>query len=146
MRLVENHKKGLQGDHGRPSNFLSQLSKLSHFNVLDLADLQCINTSDLQCINASDLQCITASDLQCINASDLQCINASDLQCITSFPFSLLMCQPWLCINTAAHLCLRLQYEHHTSFVINWWFRRIDHNGQTGPLFLIFLQLRIDLS
>ena len=38
MRSRENHKKGLKGNYGRLIDFLSQISKLSYFNLLDLVD------------------------------------------------------------------------------------------------------------
>jgi len=41
---VENHKKGREDNYGRPIDFLSQISKLSHFNLLDLADFYCITS------------------------------------------------------------------------------------------------------
>jgi len=32
-------------------------------------------------------------------------------KCITGFSFRFTMCQPWICANAAARLCL--QYVHH---------------------------------
>jgi len=34
----ENHKKGLKDNYGRLIDFLSQISKLFYFNLLDLVD------------------------------------------------------------------------------------------------------------
>ena len=67
VRSRENHKKGLC-----TFDFLSQISKLSYFNLLDLAYF---------------------------------------LMHHYNFPFRFLMWQPWVCADTAAHLCL--QYAHH---------------------------------
>jgi len=38
MRPRENHKKGLKDNYGRLIDFLSQISELTDFNMLDLAD------------------------------------------------------------------------------------------------------------
>jgi len=38
VRSRENHKKGLKDNYGRLIDFLSQISKLSYFNLLDLVD------------------------------------------------------------------------------------------------------------
>jgi len=39
VRSKENLKNGLKGNYGRLIDFLSQISKLSYFNLLDLADV-----------------------------------------------------------------------------------------------------------
>jgi len=49
-----------------------------------------------------------------------------DVLLVSRFVF---MWQPWVCANTAAHLCLQ-----YSSFVIYWQFRRIDHNRSHQPV------------
>jgi len=39
MQSRENHRKGLKDKYGRLIDFLSHISKLSYFNLLNLADL-----------------------------------------------------------------------------------------------------------
>jgi len=67
----ENRKKRFKDNYGPFIDFLSQISKLSYFNLLDLAEI------------------------------------------LMHYWFLVLflMWQPWVCANTAAHLCL--QYVHH---------------------------------
>ena len=42
---MENHKKWSKDNYGRLINLLTQISKLSYFNLLDLADFWCITVS-----------------------------------------------------------------------------------------------------
>jgi len=84
--LVGSNYINTEDNYERLIHFLSHISKLSNFNVLDLVDF---------------------------------------------------MMHHWLpvsffCADTVAHLCL--QCVLFSSFIINWQFMRIDHNGSHKPV------------
>jgi len=81
MQSKGNDKKRLKDNYGRLFDFLKQISKLSYFNLLDLADFLCIISFPFRFLMLQLWLCANTAahlSLQYVHPSELhQCIGSS---------------------------------------------------------------------